>query len=85
MNDFLSSIYTYILAHLETDDPEYGDNLRYAAARYEALAGSLSPRQAQQLEDYRDMSGLAAAAREEAVFLSAFQAGLYLGSLARHP
>ena len=84
MNDFLSSIYTYILAHLETDDPEYGDNLRYAAARYEALAGSLSPRQAQQLEDYRDMSGLAAA-REEAVFLSAFQAGLYLGSLARHP
>lgn len=83
MDDLLFHIYRYVLEHLEPEDLEYEDNLRYAAAQYRALAGSLSPRQAEQLRDYQGMSGLAAAAREEAVFRAAFQAGLALGTWTR--
>ena len=44
-----------------------------------------TPEQAAHLRDYQGMTALAGQRKEEAVFRSAFQAGLYLGSLARPP
>ena len=85
MDDFLRHIYTDILDHLEIKDPEYGENLRYAALQYDTLLQTLTPEQASHLRDYRGMTALAGQRKEEAVFRSAFQAGLYLGSLARPP
>lgn len=85
MNDFLRHIYTDILDHLEIHDPEYGENLRYAALQYDTLLQTLTPEQAAHLRDYQGMTALAGQRKEEAVFRSAFQAGLYLGSLARPP
>ena len=85
MDDFLRHIYTDILDHLEIKDPEYGENLRYAALQYDTLLQTLTPEQASHLRDYQGMTALAGQRKEEAVFCSAFQAGLYLGSLARPP
>ena len=85
MDDFLRHIYTDILYHLEIKDPEYGENLRYAALQYDTLLQTLTPEQASHLRDYQGMTALAGQRKEEAVFRSAFQAGLYLGSLARPP
>lgn len=85
MNNFLHHIYNDILDHLEPENPEYAENLRYATLQYDTLLQALTPEQAVHLRDYRNMAGLASALREEAVFRSAFQAGLYLGSLARPP
>ncbi|MBM6887512.1 hypothetical protein [Pseudoflavonifractor phocaeensis] len=85
MDDFLRHIYTDILDHLEIKDPEYGENLRYAALQYDTLLQTLTPEQASHLRDYQGMTALAGQRKEEAVFRSAFQAGLYLGSLARPP
>lgn len=85
MDDFLRHIYTDILDHLEIKDPEYGENLRYAALQYDTLLQTLTPEQASHLWDYQGMTALAGQRKEEAVFRSAFQAGLYLGSLARPP
>ena len=85
MDDFLRHIYTDILDHLEIKDPEYGENLRYAALQYDTLLQTLPPEQAAHLRDYQGMTALAAQRKEEAVFRSAFQAGLYLGSLPRPP
>ena len=85
MDDFLRHIYTDILDHLEIKDPEYGETLRYAALQYDTLLQTLTPEQASHLRDYQGMTALAGQRKEEAVFRSAFQAGLYLGSLARPP
>lgn len=85
MNDFLRDIYDCLLKHLKVQEPEYEENLRFAALQYDMLLQTLTPEQAAHLRDYRNMAGLAWALREEAVFRSAFQAGLYLGSLARPP
>ena len=85
MDDFLRHIYTDILDHLEIKDPEYGENQRYAALQYDTLLQTLTPEQASHLRDYQGMTALAGQRKEEAVFRSAFQAGLYLGSLARPP
>lgn len=85
MNDFLSHIYNDLLDHLDLSDPEYGENLRYAALQYDTLLQTLTAEQAAHLRDYQGMTALAAQRKEEALFRSAFQAGLYLGSLARPP
>ena len=85
MDDFLRHIYTDILDHLEIKGPEYGENLRYAAYQVDALLQTLTPEQAAHLRDYQGMTALASELKEEAVFLAAFQAGLYLGSLAWPP
>lgn len=85
MNNFLRDIYNYLLEHLEVQEPEYGENLRYAAYQVDALLQTLTPEQAAHLRDYQGMTTLASELKEEAVFLAAFQAGLYLGSLAWPP
>ena len=74
-----------MLAAFRKDNPEYGENLRYAALQYDTLLQTLTPEQASHLRDYQGMTALAGQRKEEAVFRSAFQAGLYLGSLARPP
>ena len=43
MDDFLRHIYTDILDHLEIKDPEYGENLRYAALQYDTLPPNAPP------------------------------------------
>lgn len=85
MNDFLLHIYNYILEHLETDDPEYEENRTHASAQYGALMQALPPKQAVQLESYQYMSEIARDAEQEAIFLAAFRAGLYLGASAQCP
>ena len=85
MNDFLLHIYNYILEHLETDDPEYEENRTRASAQYGALMQALPPKQAVQLESYQYMCEIARDMEQEAVFLAAFRAGLYLGASAQCP
>ena len=85
MNDFLLHIYNYILEHLETDDPEYEENCTRASAQYGTLMQALPPKQAVQLESYQYMSEIARDMEQEAVFLAAFRAGLYLGASAQCP
>ena len=69
MNDFLLHIYNYILEHLETDDPEYEENRTRASAQN---LTSTCPK----------LQGIWS---QEAVFLAAFRAGLYLGASAQCP
>lgn len=85
MTDFLFHIYNYVLEHLKIDDPEYEENRDYAAAQYGALMDSLPPDQAVQLESYQYMSEIARDMEQEAIFLAAFRAGLYLGASAQCP
>ena len=83
MNDFLRHIYNYLLEHLELNDPEYQEHQHYAALQYNTLLQTLTPEQAAHLRDYRDMSAIAEALESEALFLSTFRAGLYLGTNSR--
>ena len=80
MNDLLRVIYAHLSDHLNLADPEYGENMRCAALKYDKLLQTLTPEQEAHLRDYRDMSATAEALEQEALFLSAFRAGLYLGA-----
>lgn len=81
MSDLLQVLYTYVLDHLYIDDPEYEQNRLCAQRRLDRLLQTLTPEQRRLLTEYQDMSLLADTAGLEAVFRSALETGLRLGTL----
>lgn len=81
MSELLTCLYKYVLKNLTTSDPEYESNRTCSEKNLQLLADTLNKQQKEWLSNYTCMHQMAKDAEQEAVFFSALQVGLYLGSL----